>query len=215
MNLYPLNIVPVGQIKRFIIVFYLVGIMGFIFPFTKGIFITITPLALLINAYLLAIYHQKYVLKDVLIFAVIMISGYLVEMAGVHTGIIFGSYKYGEGLGIKVTGTPLLIGLNWLVLTYLGVSIAFIVKLRKVFTLFLVPLLMVLYDFVLEQVAPDMNMWYWQNSEVPFRNYLAWYIIALFFVSLMLLFKVCTQNPLSVVVYFSQFVFFLILSFVL
>ncbi len=211
MHLYPLNKLPIIHVKRFIIIFYIVGILGFVIPYTKELFIAITPLALLVNTYLLAVYHQEYIRKDVVIFTTIVILGYMVELIGVHTGEIFGTYKYGKGLGFKVFDTPLLIGLNWLSLTYLTVGIASSLKFGKAFTLFFAPLLMLLYDIVLEQVAPVMNMWYWQNAVVPFKNYMAWYILSFLFTGVLIIFKVRTQNPLSMVLFISQFVFFLML----
>jgi hypothetical protein len=44
------------------------------------------------------------------------------EVLGVHTGIVFGEYVYGRGLGAPVLGVPPLIGFNW-VLVCLGMLI--------------------------------------------------------------------------------------------
>jgi len=42
---------------------------------------------------------------------------------------------------------------------------------------------MVVYDLVLEleQCAPGLGMWYWSGDNVPVKNYLTWFILALLF----------------------------------
>lgn len=215
MELYPKNKLPIAHVKKFIVIFYMVALLGFIIPFSKTFFIIITPFALLLNCYLLAIYHGKYALKDVLIFLLIFISGYLIEVIGVQTGLIFGIYSYGNALGFKMFETPLLIGINWLFLTYSATSITEYIKGNKWLPVFVAPALMLIYDIVLEKVAPKMNMWTWQNMEVPVRNYIAWYVIALVFVLLLKVVKIDTRNPLAPILFICQFVFFALLTLLL
>lgn len=215
MNLYPKNKLPLYDVQKFIIIFYLVGISGFLLPFSNKFFIQLTPFALVLCIYLLAIYHKKYTKNTLIVFATIFSLGFFVEIIGVQTGLIFGDYVYGASLGFKILNTPLLIGANWLFLSYTSVSIVkqFIVK--DGFVLFLAPLLMLVYDFVLEQVAPKMDMWSWQNDIVPIANYVAWYIIAFVFVFLIQKMKIDTKNPLAAILFFSQFVFFVLLALLL
>lgn len=215
MELYPKNKIPIGEVRKFIVIFYIVGLCGFFIPFTKAFFISITPFALLLNVYLLAIYHEKYTLKYVLIFLLIFISGYCIEVVGVKTGLIFGIYNYGNALGIKLFETPLLIGVNWLFLTYTAISITEKLNIKKWLALFVAPALMLVYDIVLELVAPKMDMWNWHNSEVPLKNYIAWYIIAFCFVMLLNAFKIKTSNSLSAIIFICQFLFFTTLTFLL
>lgn len=215
MELYPKNKIPVERVKRFIVIFYCVGVLGFIVPFTKSIFIAITPFALLLNTYLLAIYHKKYTIKAVLVFLSIFSLGYTIEVIGVKTGLVFGSYSYDKALGFKLFETPLMIGVNWLFLTYAATTITDNLKWNRWLSLFVAPALMLVYDFVLEMVAPKMDMWTWQNSDVPVRNYIAWYLIALFFVLLIRIFKIDTKNPLSATIFICQFMFFILLTLLL
>ena len=137
------------------------------------------------------------------------------ELIGVNTGLIFGDYKYGSGLGFKIFGTPLLIGINWLFLTYTSVSILSSFKLNSVLTVIFAPFLMLIYDIVLEQVAPNMVMCDLQKVTVPIANYIAWYLIALVFAGFLKVFKINTENPMSKILLLSQFVFlfFLMLFF--
>ncbi len=215
MNLYPKNKIPEKEVKKFIVIFYGVGTLGFLIPFTKGFFIAITPFALLLSTYLLAIYHKKYALKTIVIFVLIFLLGFFVEVVGVNTGLIFGNYKYGSGLGVKLFETPLLIGVNWLFLTYASVSVLSGLKINKNLALIFAPVLMLIYDLVLEQVAPKMDMWSWQNNDIPLQNYIAWFLIALVFVALIRVFKIDASNSMSKILLISQFVFFVLLMFIL
>ncbi len=198
--------------KKFIMIFYFVGICGMLIPFTSGFFRIITPFALILNFVILTAYHQnKLNFKTVFVFSLIYLFGYLVEVAGVNTSLIFGEYFYGKSLGPKVFETPLIIGLNWLFLCYVSNSMLENVKINNVFKIIFASTLMLIYDIVLEQVAPILDFWYWKNNIVPLQNYIAWFVIALIFNSLIKLLKINTSNPISKIIFISQFLFFTIL----
>ena len=211
MNLYPKDRIPVREVKKFIIIFYFVGFLGFMIPYTKNIFIVITPFAILLNMYLLGLYHTSYSIKNIVFFLLVFLSGFFIEVVGVKTGLIFGNYHYGKALGIKLCETPFLIGINWLFLTYTGTSIIRSFKIKPVFIILLAPLLIVIYDIVLEHAAPKTGMWFWENSTVPLKNYIAWYIIGVIFVSLFQIFNIKTENTMAKILFISQFLFFVIL----
>jgi uncharacterized membrane protein len=42
----------------------------------------------------------------------------LIEAVGVHTGVPFGSYRYGDTLGFTLLGVPLVVPLAWAMMTY-------------------------------------------------------------------------------------------------
>ena len=44
------------------------------------------------------------------------------EILGVNYGLIFGDYIYLDNLGYKVFGVPVIIGVNWIILTYISGS---------------------------------------------------------------------------------------------
>lgn len=215
MNFYPKNKLPIQEVKKFVLIFYMVGLLGFLLPFSKDIFIKIIPLALLLSTYLLAIYHEKYTRKSILIFFLIFTLGFFIEVIGVNTGLVFGTYAYGKGLGIKLLNTPLMIGVNWLFLTYTSISLVEKLKLKQGFTILLAPLLMVLYDIILEQLAPLMGMWSWLGSTIPLRNYIAWYLFGVVFVSIFRIFRIDTRNPLAGILFICQFLFFVLLKFLI
>jgi len=198
---------------RFFISFYIIGAIGFLFPFSFPFFLKLIPFVLLFNFIALMLFHpvQKRV-NTIIIFSAIFLTGFFIEVTGVNNKIIFGEYGYGESLGPKLFFTPLIIGMNWLFLVYTTSSAFENLKVNSIVKIVLSSSAMVVYDLVLEQVAPKMDMWYWKDGHVPFRNFLAWFIIALFFNSLIKLFHVETKNKLAITVLICQFLFFLILS---
>lgn len=211
MNFYPKNNLPVTEVKKFILIFYSVGFLGFLIPWSRNFFVAITPFALLLSIYLLAIYHSKYSKRDIIMFIVVATLGFFIEVIGVNTGFIFGNYSYGGALGIKLFETPLLIALNWLFLTYTACAISEKISNKITIQILIAPSLMLLYDLILEQLAPFMDMWNWKDSVVPLKNYIAWWVIGFLFVTLIKFSKIETKNPLAVILFISQFVFFALL----
>ena len=201
---------------RFFISFYIIGTIGFLLPFTFPLFIKLIPFVLLFNFIALMLFHpaDKKV-KTILLFSAIFLTGFFIEVTGVNHKIIFGEYWYGESLGPKLFFTPLMIGINWLFLVYTTSSAFENLKVNPIVKIVLSSSAMVVYDLVLEQVAPKMDMWYWKDGLVPFRNFVAWFIIALLLNTLIKLFHIETKNKLAIPLLVCQFLFFLILSLLL
>ncbi len=204
------------EIKKFILIFYCIGITGMLIPYTFPFFKTLTPYALLLMAVLLAAYHRgKANVRSLIIFSAILLLGFVTEAIGVNKGILFGRYNYGKGLGLKVLNTPVIIGLNWWLLTYVTASIFENYKIKSLYKIIFASISMLAYDIILEQIAPKLDLWYWENNRIPLKNYVAWLIIAIIFQLFIRIFRINTLNNLSVYIYFSQFVFFIVLLFFL
>lgn len=202
-----------SKVKRFLLIFYLVGSLGFMIPQSRDIFIELTKWALLLNFFLLLWFHRGPVnTKTVLVFILIYFTGFIIEAIGVETGMIFGHYTYGSGLGIKIFHTPLMIGINWLMLSYCFANLAEHTGLGPWPRMLLGAAGMVIYDLVLEQSAPFLDLWSWKNGIIPLENYLAWFFLALIFQAILVLGKVKTKNPLAPVLLLCQFCFFLLLT---
>jgi putative membrane protein len=196
------------KIISFLISFYIIGLIGISIPFSREIFIKLTPYALIFNFLLLLIYQKgKSKDRDLIAFILVYLLGYTVEIAGVETGIIFGEYHYGSGLGLKLFDVPLMIGLNWLLLVYISYSIFSFIKI-KILRVFAASSAMVFYDFFVEQVADFMDMWYWEKASVPIENYFAWFVISFVLLSIFAAFNVNTKNKLALPIYTIQLVFF-------
>jgi bisanhydrobacterioruberin hydratase len=199
-------------ISVFFIVFYTVGLFGMLLPGTFSLFLQLIPLALILSFVALAFFHKsKTDWKTIVCFLSIYIIAFIVEAIGVNTGSVFGYYEYGEGLGIKVFQTPLIIGINWLFLVYTTSALVDKLKFPAIVKIILASFGMLLYDFVLEQVAPKLDMWHWKNGVIPFQNYLAWFTLAFLFHSLFKIMKVKIENKLALLILACQFLFFLLL----
>lgn len=204
-----------SKVKLFLIIFFTVGITGFTIPVTSNFFNHLTPLALLLCVIALVLFHKTVRGKNIMIpFLLIFITGFIVEVAGVKSGYIFGPYSYGKGLGIKLFETPLLIGLNWLFLVYCTVIITEALKINNILKLITASLLMVFYDLTLEQMAPPLDMWSFEGGAAPVRNYISWFVLSLLFHVLIRVFGIKWENRLATFVFFLQLGFFMILLFV-
>ncbi|MEE4177658.1 MAG: carotenoid biosynthesis protein [Bacteroides sp.] len=201
----------VTQTKALLILYFSVGVIGLIWPVTAGLFTRLIPLTLLGSLAVLLAFHEKWQPRHIWVFALIAILGYLVEMAGVATGLVFGEYQYHDVLGFKVFGTPLIIGINWLLLIYAVYGIFEKQMLHPLVKIVAGASLMVAYDIILEPVAVALNMWTWGGGDIPLQNYLAWFVISLVFLTIMHLARIRTNNPIARHMYLVQFVFFLLL----
>ena len=96
--------------------FHLSGLVGLLY-IDKNLFASLTPLNLFISSTLLFVNQKSLNKKEVVIVFLIFSIGMIAEILGVNYGLIFGKYDYGDNLGLKLLGDPILIGLNWVVLT--------------------------------------------------------------------------------------------------
>jgi bisanhydrobacterioruberin hydratase len=196
----------------FFIIFYSVGIAGMLFPFTFPLFVKLIPLALLLSFTALAFFHDgKLTSAHAFVFSAIFVTGFLIEAIGVNTGVIFGQYHYGSSLGLKLFNTPVIIGLNWLLLVYLTASMLEKTAMHAALKVGTGALLMLGYDLIIEQVAPVLDMWYWHHDGVPAQNYISWFVIAVIFHALIRGFRLKTSNKLAPVLFACQVIFFFVL----
>ena len=200
----------VREVKIFYAIFYLVGVLGLSFPETRPLFIRLVPFALILGFAGVLLFHEaKWEFKTLTAFVLVYISGFVIESIGVNTGVIFGEYIYGETLGYQIFETPLIIGMNWLFLVYVSSSLTEKINSGKFISFLFPPVLMVVYDLVLEQVAPDLGMWNWKNEVIPLQNYIAWFVVAFIFVLVFKLLNTKTSNKIAPLIFILQFLFFL------
>ena len=96
------------------------GAIGLHLDGTRDLFQSLTPLNLLISIAALAVFHRQWTMQfGIFVFATFWFS-YIIEIIGVSTGAIFGEYYYGNALGPKIGGVPPLIGLLWVMLSYIS-----------------------------------------------------------------------------------------------
>jgi putative membrane protein len=196
-----------------VIVIFSVGIVGMVFPFSREFFKSLTPIILILSLALVYVFHSPYGSRFWLVSALIFLLGFFSEVIGVGTGLVFGSYQYGDTLGIKIFHTPLMIGINWLLLVYCSSYIAGRFVDSLYFRSIVSAALMVVYDFALEPSAIYLDMWSWEGNAVPLQNYLAWGIIAFGLNYLAGAFRfTAKENKMVIPVFFIQLVFFIVLD---
>jgi uncharacterized membrane protein len=194
----------------FIIIFYIVGFFGLAFPFSQGYFLSLFPVALLLSFAAILLLHRGSVNgRFISVLFIIGLTGFIIEVAGVNTHLIFGNYKYGNALGLKLFNTPVLIAVNWIMLAYACSSVTENIAVSVPVKILSGALLMLFYDLILEQVAPVLDMWYWENDIVPVQNYMAWFIISLFFQILIRISGIKTANPVAWIIILIQLLFFI------
>lgn len=194
-----------------IAIIYAVGIIGFMVPSLNSLFIWLTPVNIVGTFVVAWIFHKKWEFNHLLMIAIIGIMGFFVEMAGIKTQAIFGSYYYGNTLGTKWQGVPFLIGLNWAALVFYTSSLLAGRIKSNLGVSFLAAALMTIYDYFLEPVAVKYDFWHWNTKHIPLQNYLAWFIVA--FIMHLMLNAACKpiKNKMAASLLFIQMGFFLIL----
>jgi len=202
--------------KLLLAVFFLVGIAGMAIPATRGMFISLTPVAIILSITAIIFFHRPYDLKkEILFFVFIFLAGFFVEVIGVNTGRIFGIYKYGKGLGPLILETPLMIGVNWALLVYCTAVVTTRFRTSDFLKIISASAMMLAYDLVLEQAAPVMRMWSFEGDAVPWRNYASWFLLAVIFHSLLKLSGIRIENRIAPYVLYVQAVFFIMLIIIL
>jgi len=194
------------------IIFYCVGLVLYFTPLTHELFILVTPYTLVLVAVAIFWHHKNWNMTTIAVLASIFILSFITEIFGVATSKIFGMYTYGEGLGFKIADVPLVIGLNWVFLTYASNSIITKYTSKNIPIVVGAASLMVLYDILLEKVAPLMDMWVFADNKPPVSNYVVWFLLALVFNAVIQRFKIETHNRPARWLFFIQFVFFIVIA---
>ena len=197
------------QAVSLILTFHAVGLVGLALPLTRPLFLHIVPFHLLLMLAIIVLNHKRIDKPFVFFFITIFIGGFVAEWIGVNKHWLFGDYTYGETLGLKLLGVPLIIGCNWFMLIYSAGVLMQRSRLKSFILRVLIgALLLVLLDFLIEPVAVYFDYWHWVNSVVPLKNYSCWFAISLLMLLLFELFRFKQQRIVAVILLLTQFAFF-------
>lgn len=196
-----------------LLLLYIVGIGALWFDVHPD-FILLTPVNLLISLGLMLWRHPAKDRALWIFVGICYIAGFVVEMAGVQTGLIFGEYKYGKVLGLKLWGTPLLIGVNWVMLVYTSAVVVDRLwgEMPLLPRIALAAAIMVALDVLIEPVAVAFGFWSWERGIIPLQNYIAWYVLAFALIALFYKLKGRVFNKAALALLVLQFLFFGILN---
>jgi carotene biosynthesis associated membrane protein len=110
-------------------------------------------------------------------------SGFLVEALGVHTGFPFGSYAYGDSLGPRLLGVPLVIPLAWAMLAYPALLVGRrLAGARRWATPLVGGWALASWDVFLDPQMVEAGHWRWADATpalpgvpgIPLTNYAGW-----------------------------------------
>ena len=111
-------------------------------------------------------------------------GGLLVEAAGVATGVPFGAYTYGDSLGVKLLGVPVVIPLAWTMMGYPALLVGARIGRDRWWTPLVAGAALASWDLFLDPQMVDAGHWLWRGGSgpevlgIPILNFVAWFVIA-------------------------------------
>ena len=196
------------SISIFIIwLFNISGILGILSTYSDW-FLKLTPINLSMYVILILWNIDDFSKKVLVAFSIPFVIGFLTEFLGVNFGLIFGSYSYGDNLGLKIAGVPLMICLNWAVLTIITADLSSILHNNTVVQSLLGGFIMMLLDIMIEVSAPRFDFWEFENSIIPIKNYIAWFVIGSIAHYLYRQTNIKTNKKLSIHIFVAITIFF-------
>ena len=160
----------------FLLLVYLSGSIGFVVNPT--FFSPFTPYTLLFTCFVFLLYQPLQNYSFIKSFIIIAFLGYIIEVIGVKTGLIFGNYEYGNSLGLKFLEVPLIISCNWALLITAGIITVNRFFSNKFLVLGIAAILVTTIDLIIEQVAFKLDFWKFEQNLAGVHNYIGWFCVA-------------------------------------
>ncbi|WP_245681390.1 carotenoid biosynthesis protein [Arcticibacter eurypsychrophilus] len=195
-----------------VVLFFTVGLGGFLYAPLIDLFKALVPYHLLLMLVLMIISQPGKKEHFWLFFLLIYMAGFMIELIGTRTGLVFGRYHYGSTLGIKLVGTPLMIGVNWILVIYSAGMLLSALRIRNFYLFLLIGAsLVTLLDYLIEPVAIQFDYWSWDSAVIPMQNYVVWFVFSALLLGLFYKMDFRKQNVAAATLFIMQFVFFLVL----
>ena len=190
--------------------FNIIGSCALFSPLLKSSILLFTPVNLLLIFSLFFYVNNNYSRSFIFLCLQLFLFGFIVEVIGVNTGIIFGEYTYGKTLGLTLFSAPLIMGINWINLSLASFGIISFFTDKKLLLITLSSLLMVFLDYIIEPIAINLDFWSWEYITVPIHNYFGWFFCAIIAQLLIIFSKVKINKKIAFAVIGSQLSFFII-----
>lgn len=194
----------------FLVIFHTVGVFGMTSDYRET-FLSLSFTNLIVSFLILMLARKQHSIKFYGYLLFIFIVGMGVELIGTKTGYLFGEYSYGKNLGFKFYGVPLIIGINWAVLTICSCSIAHYLNVNNFIKAIVSSALMTGLDFLIEPVAITSDYWTWEG-EIPLFNYVCWFLISFLLHLLFFKLKLAEKNKVAVALFVILAIFFIVLN---
>lgn len=170
---------PEQKLLVLLIAMHVWALVAFNQPTLRSLFLPLTPLNLLISAFVIFKSYRGHTASVTALAIAIYFLGFFIEAVGVNTGFPFGEYEYGSVLGPKVWNTPIIIGINWFIM-FSGILYAVeLIRLPDVVKAILGAILMMAADILIEPVAISLEFWMWNKGLPPVENYMGWFGVSL------------------------------------
>lgn len=194
-----------------LVIIHLVGIFGLINSDFHLQILSLTPYNLVLTCGILLWANDDFNLRMASCMLLIFFIVLLIEILGVNTGYLFGIYAYGAPLGFKVGGVPLVIGINWILISLGARSLCELFLTKKIMKMLIASVVMTGMDVLIEPVAVKLDFWHWKDAIIPFQNYAMWFITSLAVQWIITKSQIKLNAMAGTFVLFIQFMFFFIL----
>jgi bisanhydrobacterioruberin hydratase len=194
-----------------LIVFYTVGVVGLSLDSQRDDFLELSFFNLALSFGLLLLGRTQHSLKLYGFIFLAFTIGMSVEWIGVHTGFLFGNYRYGESLGFRLFDVPIIIGINWAMLVMISAAVAKTIPVSRWIQIILATAFMVILDVLIEPVAIKSDYWIW-DGPIPFSNFIDWFLVTIILQAIYFRLNLAEVNKVAIALYFIQLVFFIILN---
>ena len=134
--------------------------------------------------------------------------GFMAEWLGVKFGFLFGDYSYGANLGMKLDDVPIIMGINWVILSLASRGIIQRFFKLPVMKILVSSVLMVSLDILIEPLAPQLDYWSFDTMVAPLSNYIGWLIYSILIHSLLELVQFKGHFKISLHILIIQLLFF-------
>lgn len=205
----------VNKILAVMFIIYLVGAIGHLISDVQSLFFILTPYNLIATIFVLFYVNRPLVAKVYFISLVVFLIGFFIEVIGVKTGLLFGQYEYGTTLGWKFLNVPIVIGLNWVLLSFTSNVIGRRYLKNMIGAALISASLMVGLDLLIEPIAISSDYWSWENDIIPTQNYVMWFVTAFIIQLIINLSKLQLNFKVGLVMFLIQVMFFGILNLLL
>lgn len=193
------DLIPRAKSVWLLVVVHLVGGLGF--ALVPQTFTRLVPLHL---SFCLAVWLFNQPRWSAVLaswFVLCGVLGFGAEVVGVQTSLLFGSYAYGRTLGPQLWGVPLMMAINWSLLTAIVADVSAEVSDARgwgtVGGAAAGAATLVVLDGVLEPFAVEYDLWQWTSSAVPIQNYVGWGLVSFALILPYHALKLRPHNPLS------------------
>ncbi|HSF53520.1 MAG TPA: carotenoid biosynthesis protein [Algoriphagus sp.] len=200
--------------KIIIVALHLVGVIGLSLPEYQDLFLGLTPAQLLVSLFLILFFHRGWNDAFPIFAAAAFWIGFGSELIGIHTGYLFGDYVYGDTLGPKLWDVPIIIGVNWFILSYLTGTLFHKIP-NDYYAAFLGATAMTAMDYIIEPVAVALDFWVWKFDIIPPGNYAGWFGVSFLIHLIYRKTNFEKSNPISAFLMMAMILFFTVLNFTL